>query len=412
MSKQKKLVVIGGGAAGFFCAVTAARLAPGLKVLIVERSNKYLSKVRVSGGGRCNVTNSCDDITEMSSRYPRGSHFVRKAFHQFFTTDTIEWFQKRGVPLKAEPDGRMFPVSNTSESIVNCLVKEANQYGVELLPGREVTDIREVNNSAVVVLKDGQELLADFIVVACGGFPKAEQFGFLRSTGHTIVPPVPSLFTFNIPDPKLTALMGVSLPSVTIKIQGSKLKQTGPLLITHWGLSGPSVLRLSAWGATELAEKQYRFQIVVNWLNEMKEEEVKQLMQSIRTANGSQKVTNQNPFRFPTRFWDYLVSEAEINAETRWADLSAKTQNKLIQLLTAQVFTVNGKTTFKEEFVTAGGVSLKEIDVNTMQSKRMNHLYFAGEIMDVDGITGGYNFQHAWTSGYIAASAIAKAAAE
>lgn len=412
MSKQKKLVVIGGGAAGFFCAVTAARLAPELNVVVVERSNKYLSKVRISGGGRCNVTNSCDDITEMSNRYPRGSHFVRKAFHQFFTNDTIEWFQKRGVPLKAEPDGRMFPVSNTSESIVNCLVKEANQYGVELLPGREVSDIRELNNSAVVVLKDGQELAADFFVVACGGFPKAEQFGFLHSTGHTIVPPVPSLFTFNIPDPKLTALMGLSLPSVSIKIQGSKLKQTGPLLITHWGLSGPCVLRLSAWGATELAAMKYQFRIIVNWLDDLKEDELKQQMQSMRTVNGSQKLSHHNPFRFPGRLWDYFLSEADIHSETRWADLSAKAQNKLIQLLTTQVFDVKGKTTFKEEFVTAGGVSLKEIDVNTMQSKRMNHLYFAGEIMDVDGITGGYNFQHAWTSGYIAASAIAKAFAE
>ena len=413
----KKLIVIGGGAAGFFCAVNAARLNPSLQVTLLEKSNKLLSKVKVSGGGRCNVTHSCFEIAELSKRYPRGEHFVRKAFHQFFTTNTIEWFEERGVKLKTEADGRMFPVTNSSQTIIDCLLKEVNTYGVEILMNREVKDVRSENEKPSdakamagkwkIKLANEEVLEADFVCIASGGFPKLQQFDWLKNTGHSIIAPVPSLFTFNIPNHPITKLMGVSVPDATIKIQSTKLKNTGPLLITHWGMSGPCVLKLSAWGARELQEKNYDFTILVNWLNDKKEQELKDELQLIRKQNGSQKIINNNLFQLPNRVWQFLLQEAGVKEEGRWADLPSKEQNKLIQLLTAHEFHVKGKTTFKEEFVTAGGVDLKQVDPNTMQSKLQPGLFFAGEILDVDGVTGGFNFQHAWTSGFSAGKTIA-----
>lgn len=407
MNESKTLIVIGGGAAGFFCAVNAVRMNPELKVILMEKSNKLLSKVKVSGGGRCNVTHACFDIKEMSLHYPRGEHFVRKAFHQFFTKDTIEWFESRGVQLKTEADGRMFPVTDSSQSIIDCLLREANQYGVEILMNREVEKLKMENGKWKIGLKNNQELDTDFVCVASGGFPKLSQFDWLKDTGHTIVEPVPSLFTFNIPKHPLNELMGVSVPDATIKIQQTKLKNNGPLLITHWGLSGPCVLKLSAWGARELQQLNYQFTISVNWLGDSKEEEVRNKIQSARVESVSKKISNTNLFQLPNRLWQYLLNASDINEDMRWADLPAKAQNKLIQLLINQELQVAGKTTFKEEFVTAGGISLKEMDPNTMQSKLHKGLFFAGEIMDVDGITGGFNFQHAWTSSFVAAKAIA-----
>lgn len=406
-NSKKNLLVIGGGAAGIFCAVNAARLNPSLQITLLERSSKLLSKVKVSGGGRCNVTNSCFEIAELSKRYPRGEHFVRKAFHQFFTTNTIEWFEERGVKLKAEADGRMFPVSNSSQTIIDCLLKEVNKYGVEILMNREVKDVKSENEKWSVKLSSEEVIEADFVCIASGGFSKLQQFDWLKNTGHSIIAPVPSLFTFNIPNHPITKLMGVSVPDATIKIQSTKLKNTGPLLITHWGMSGPCVLKLSAWGARELQEKGYDFTILVNWLNDKKEQELKDELQLIRKQNGSQKIINNNLFHLPNRLWQFLLQETGVKEEVRWADLPSKEQNKLIQLLTRHEFHVKGKTTFKEEFVTAGGVDLKQVDPNTMQSKLQQGLFFAGEILDVDGITGGFNFQHAWTSGFIAAKTIA-----
>jgi len=403
----KKLIVIGGGAAGFFCAVNAARLNPLLQVTILEKSGKLLSKVKVSGGGRCNVTHACFDLQEMSKCYPRGEHFVRKTFHQFFTTDTVEWFEKRAVKLKAEVDGRMFPVSNSSQTIIDCLLQEVNTYAVEILMNRDVRKLKVESGKWKVELSNNEIMEADFVCVASGGFPKLQQFDWLKNTDHQIVPPVPSLFTFNIPDHSITKLMGVSVPDATIKIQSTKLKNTGPLLITHWGMSGPCVLKLSAWGARELQEKNYDFSIVVNWLNDRKEQELKEQLQFTRNNNGSQKISNNNLFQLPNRLWQFLLQEAAIKGEWRWADLPSKEQNKLVQLLVNHEFHVKGKTTFKEEFVTAGGVDLKQVDPNSMQSKLHAGLFFAGEILDVDGITGGFNFQHAWTSGFIAAKSIA-----
>ena len=411
-SKQsKRLIVIGGGAAGFFCAVNAARLHPDLRVIILEKSNKVLSKVRISGGGRCNVTHACFDIAEMSRRYPRGGHFVKKAFHRFFTTDTIKWFEERGVVLKAEEDGRMFPVTNSSQTIIDCLLREAGRYDVEIKTGMEVKELQPKDTGFQVTCSNAEKILADYVCVACGGYPKSSMFEWLTRTGHSFEEPVPSLFTFNIPTgmpgSSIKQLMGVSVEKAIVKITGTKLEQEGPLLITHWGLSGPAVLRLSAWAARELKSRNWEFGIIVNWLPGTTEQELIKRFQVLRFEIASQKMINRNPFGLPQRLWEFFLDQASIDKEKRWADLPAKDQNKLIKNLCSFQFSIKGKTTFKEEFVTAGGIKLGEVDPNTMMSRKVPNLYFAGEILDVDGITGGYNFQHAWTSGYIAAKKIA-----
>lgn len=411
MKHKERLVVIGGGAAGFFCAVNAARLAPHLQVLLLERSSKLLSKVKISGGGRCNVTHACFDIDAMSRNYYRGSRFVRKAFHQFFTTDTVAWFEARGVRLKTEADGRMFPVTDQSQSIINCLLREAEQYGVEVQLNTGVTHLQQsVDGWLVHTSVNANPLKARFVCVATGGYPKAEQFYWLQHTGHAVVAPVPSLFTFNIPGNSITQLMGVSVPAVTLKVQGSKLRQAGPLLITHWGFSGPVVLRLSAAGAREFYEGAYQFNILVNWLHEATEADVKARFQSLRLEKGAAAVLRTNPFALPQRLWEYLAQQAGIATHTRWADLQLQQQNRFVQLLVQGSFEVRGKTTFKEEFVTAGGIDVKDVEPHTMQSRLKPGLYFAGEVLDVDGVTGGFNFQHAWTSGFNAASDIARQA--
>jgi hypothetical protein len=403
----KKLLVIGGGAAGFFCAVNAARLNPQLEVIIAEKSNKLLSKVRVSGGGRCNVTHSCISIAEMIKKYPRGNSFLKKAFHHFFTTETIQWFQERGVALKTEADGRMFPVTDNSETIVNCLMQEVNLYGVQIMLNREVQALIPQDNQWKVVFKNESFLIADFICIASGGYPKALQFEWLQKLGHTIEAPTPSLFTFNMPGNSITSLMGIVVENAAVKIIGSKQQETGPLLITHWGMSGPCILKLSAWGAKELAACNYNFTIMVNWLPAFNEQTLKERFQQVRFEHAAQKIVNRNPFALPLRLWQYLLQQTGINENSRWADLPAKEQNKLIKNCCSQEFIVTGKTTFKEEFVTAGGVDLAEVDYNTMQSKIAPNLFFAGEVLNIDGVTGGFNFQNAWTTGYIAAKAIA-----
>ncbi|MEO6537089.1 MAG: NAD(P)/FAD-dependent oxidoreductase [Ferruginibacter sp.] len=425
-----KLVVIGGGAAGFFCAVNAARLNPQLQVVLVEKTSKLLSKVKVSGGGRCNVTHSCFSIAEMIKKYPRGNSFLKKAFHHFFTTHTISWFQERGIPLKTEADGRMFPESNTSQTIIDCLILEAEKYSVEILMNTEVKAMSIVNPIAAerqslsgekitgeegnfkINLGNNRTVYAAYVCIACGGYPKTLQYEWLTKIGHTIQKPVPSLFTFNIPKNIITALMGISVENVTIKIAGTKLMQTGPVLITHWGLSGPAVLKLSAWAATELAEKNYDFIITVNWVPAYNEYSLKQKMQDVRFEVGAQKIFNRNPFGLPARLWEYLLQQCGIHEEIRWADLPAKEQNKLIKILCSQEFEVHGKTTFKEEFVTAGGINLNEVEAHTMQSKLIPGLFFAGEILNIDGITGGFNFQNAWTTGWIAANTLREISAD
>lgn len=406
VDNRKVLVVIGGGAAGFFCAINAARLHPDLKVIIVEKSSKVLSKVKVSGGGRCNVTHACFDIDTLAKKYPRGQHFVKKAFHWFNTKDTINWFEERGVKLKTEADGRMFPVTDDSQTIIDCLISEANRYNVEILYNTGISQI-EKTDKGFSLAASNRFFEADYVCIASGGYPKALQFQWLEQLGHTIEKPVPSLFTFNIPGSNITTLMGVSVTAATIKVQSTKLAETGPLLITHWGLSGPAVLKLSAWGARELEAKNYSFTIQVNWLPEYNEHKLRNQWLSLRQQHASLKIDNKNPFDLPARLWQYFLDMTELSAELRWADVPAALQNKLIKILTAQEFNVSGKTTFKEEFVTCGGIKLAEIDVNSMQSKKVQGIYFAGEVMDIDGITGGFNFQNAWTTGWIAAKHIA-----
>ena len=407
---RKQLVVVGGGAAGFFCAVNAARMNPALQVTLIEKSNKILSKVKVSGGGRCNVTHACYSIADMIKKYPRGNAFLKKAFHHFFTTDTIDWFEQRGVPLKTETDGRMFPVSNSSQTIIDCLVKEANTYGVQILMNAEVKQLifkkHGAGNTFTLELANNKSVIADFVCIASGGYPKDIQFEWLKKLGHTIEEPVPSLFTFNMPGNSITALMGVTVENVGVKIMGSKLAEHGPLLITHWGMSGPAILKLSAWGARELKTKNYSFKISINWIPGFNENTLREKMQELRFDIAAQKIINRNPFSLPARLWEYLLQQSGIHENLRWADLPAKDQNKLIKNLCMQEFDVKGKTTFKEEFVTSGGINLNEIDVNTLQSKIIPGLYFAGEVINVDGVTGGFNFQNAWTTGWIAAKAV------
>ena len=405
---QNKLIVIGGGAAGFFCAVNAARMNPHLKVEILEKSNKLLSKVRISGGGRCNVTHALFDITEMSKRYPRGQNFVKKTFHQFFTTDTIKWFNVRDVALKTEKDGRMFPSTDSSETIINALMNEANSNGVDIKLNAEVKNILHTEGNFQIQLSNDRTITADYVCIACGGYPKLSMFQWFQNIGHTISEPVPSLFTFNIPAHPITQLMGVSVDKARVKVEGTKLMEEGPVLITHWGLSGPAILRLSAWGARELAQKNYNFAIHINWVPEYNEHSLKEVLQSFRKTQPGKKITNQVVGQLPARLWQFLVLQSGISMEMRFADLPAKLENILVKHLVDYTLPVKGKTTFKEEFVTSGGVTLSEVDPQTMMSKKVPNLFFAGEILDVDGITGGFNFQHAWTSGWIAAKAIAK----
>ncbi|WPQ66239.1 NAD(P)/FAD-dependent oxidoreductase [Chitinophaga sancti] len=405
--KDNRLVVIGGGAAGFFCAVNAARMAKSLEVILLEKSGKLLSKVKVSGGGRCNVTHNAPDILYMSKRYPRGQHFVKKSFGHFFVPDTIQWFQERGVSLKAEPDGRMFPVTDSSQTIIDCLLKEADKYRVQIRTNTAVSGLEQTSDGWKVLLQDEAPIEAKFVFVAAGGYPQADKFGWLQETGHEIVPPLPSLFTFNMPGNPIISLMGVSAIAA-VKIAGTKLQEQGPVLITHWGLSGPAILRTSAWGARELADLNYQFTAVINWLPDHNENSLREDLQSLRFELGGQKIYNKNPFGLPQRLWQFMLEQSGIAEDARWADVPSKEQNKLIKQLVAMECPVKGKTTFKEEFVTCGGIKLSEIDPNTMESKLLPQLFFGGEVMDVDGITGGFNFQHAWSSGYIAAQTIAQ----
>lgn len=406
-NNKKTLVVIGGGAAGFFCAINAAIQNPQLNIILLEKSTKLLSKVKISGGGRCNVTHACFSISEMSKKYPRGEKFVKKTFHQFFTNDTIEWFETRGVTLKAEQDGRMFPVTDDSQTIIDCLLSEARKYNIDIRMNADVQSIHKNEHGFELQLKNQKTIKADVVTIACGGFPKSSMFDWLKDLGHTIEEPVPSLFTFNIPKHPIVELMGISVKEVNVKINGTKLKESGPMLITHWGLSGPAILRLSAWGARELQQRNWDFTAQINWLPAFNEETLKEEILTQRKSLAPQKVINKNPFGIPSRLWEFLCKETGINEELRWAELPAKEQNKLVKHLCAYELEVKGKTTYKEEFVTAGGILLSEIDANTMMSRIVPDLYFAGEILNVDGITGGFNFQNAWTTGFIAARHIA-----
>jgi len=405
--EKKKVVVVGGGAAGFFCAIQIAELHPHWEVIILEKSNKILSKVKVSGGGRCNVTHACPDVEMLLKKYPRGERFLKKAFYQFATKNTIEWFKKNGVELHTEKDGRMFPTTNSSDTIIDCFLRKVHQYKIQVLTQHEVVDI--VQNKLLnftIELQGRVAMHADAICLATGGMLKADpinKFKWLTNFGHSIVEPVPSLFTFNTADKKITTLMGVAVDKASIHWKGNKNIETGPLLITHWGISGPAAIKLSAWCAREISATNYEGDIIINWTPNFNESTLKMEWINFRMDFGKREMGSKNPFDLPQRLWHFLLQEAGILLNTKWADLKSVHQQALIQLLTRYTLTIKGKTTFKEEFVSCGGVDLKGIDPMTMESKLIPGLHFAGEMMDIDGITGGFNFQHAWTSGWIAA---------
>ncbi|MFN5910079.1 MAG: NAD(P)/FAD-dependent oxidoreductase [Bacteroidota bacterium] len=400
-----KVAIIGGGAAGFFAALSARYHDPSSDIIILERSAKVLSKVKISGGGRCNVTNACFDNRRLAAHYPRGENFLKKAFEQFSAVSTVEWFEKRGVRLKTYPDNCMFPVSNDSQTIINCFVQEAVSGKITVKTNAPIRRIAicEVGFSLRL---DEEELYADRVIVAIGGQPKMSGLVWLSDLGHTIIPPVPSLFTFNMPDNPIRELMGNVVENVTVRVEGTKLKGNGPLLITHWGMSGPAILQLSAWGARILSEKEYNFAILVNWLNEQTEEQVRSVLHTSVRDHAAKMMVNLNPFPVTGKLWQHLLWRSGIPEDLRWKDLQGKNLNKLANTLINDRYSVTGKTTFKEEFVTAGGVSLLEVDVRTMQSKIIPGLFFAGEVMDIDGITGGFNFQAAWTTGWIAGKSV------
>ena len=398
---MKKIVVIGGGAAGFFAALSAKIHYPENEVIIYEKLNKVLSKVKISGGGRCNVTHACFDNKELASKYPRGENYLRKAFEQFNANDTIEWFKKRGILLKTYPDGCIFPQSNDSQTIIDCFLGDAKRLGVKVMMNQSIQKISK-SKAGFELITQTSKINADKVIITTGGQPKKSGMLWLEDLGHSIIEPVPSLFTFNMPGNSISTLMGNVVEKATVKVEGTKLIGKGPLLITHWGMSGPAILLLSAWGARILNEKNYQFAILVNWLDEMKDLTLREMMSEIMKDHGGKMIGNLNPFPVTNRMWHYLLEKSEIHPETRWKDLGKKNVNKLVNTLLNDRYQVSGKTTFKEEFVTAGGVLLSEIDFKTMESKILPGLHFAGEILDIDGITGGFNFQAAWTTGFIA----------
>jgi predicted Rossmann fold flavoprotein len=403
---SKKVVIIGGGAAGFFCAIQIAEQHPDWDIRILEKSSKILSKVKVSGGGRCNVTHACPDVEKLLQKYPRGQRFLKKSFYQFATQQTIEWFAKNGVKLHTEKDGRMFPMTNDSETIIQCLMQKVNQYKIQVCMNHDVTGVKKINTIFEITLGNGQTMQADAVCMATGGMLKSNTFPWLLQMGHTIIDPVPSLFTFNVVEKNITTLMGVAVENATIQWKGTKWMERGPLLITHWGISGPAAIKLSAWCAREMAEANYEGAILINWTPEYNEQTLKMEWLNFRQDYGKREMGSKNPFDLPQRLWHYFLQASQIDLKTKWADLKNTAQQQLIQQLTRTTLNIKGKTTFKEEFVTCGGVDLNDIDSLTMESKMVAQLHFAGEMMDVDGITGGFNFQHAWTSGWLAAQHI------
>ena len=403
------VAIIGGGAAGFFAAIAAAESQPSAEITILEAARSALTKVRISGGGRCNVTHACFDPALLVQHYPRGNKALRGAFTRFQAKDTVEWFAQRGVPLKTEADGRMFPVTDDSATVVECLMRAARAAGVELRTGAVVQQVSRANHGFTISLKSGETLNCDRLVLATGS--SLQGYAIARQLGHQIEPPVPSLFTFQIRDARLQDLAGVSVPSARLRLQVSgypPLEQIGPVLITHWGLSGPAVLKLSAWGARLLHDADYQASLQINWLAQSNPEKVRQQLMAMRSQLARRQIATNCPVLLPRRMWERLVAAAEIGASSRWSELSNQGLNRLLQELTQATYLVAGKGAFKEEFVTCGGVALKEVNFKTMESRICPALYLVGEILDIDGVTGGFNFQSAWTTGWIAGQAISE----
>lgn len=400
------LVVIGGGAAGFYGAVQATEMMPGIRVVILEKSNKLLSKVRISGGGRCNVTHNCREPAKLSKHYPRGEKLLKRLFRHYGVPDTIGWFERNGVPLKVEADGRMFPVTDNSETIIACLMQRALAAGTSIKAGEAVTAITKTAGEFTVSCHSGHSFRSQTVLVATGGNASPRFYDWITATDHTVASPIPSLFTFNDVEKLFADLMGVSVPGAEVRIAGQNFSQTGPVLITHWGLSGPAVIKLSAWAAAHLHAVGYDFTALVSWLGKVKEEEVRAFLEAQRHTRGKQKVIANPRYALPQRLWVRLCELAGVEPQLIWSELPRRNLNRLVEFLIRCPFRIKGKTTFKEEFVTCGGVDLAQVNEVTMESNRMRGLYFAGEVLNMDGETGGFNFQAAWTTAFIAARAI------
>ena len=401
------LIVIGGGAAGFFAAISCAELNPTAKVLILEKSSKVLSKVKISGGGRCNVTHSCFEPRELIKFYPRGSKQLLGPFHHWSPSETIQWFEARKVKLKTEADNRIFPITDDSQTILDCLIHTARRSGVEVRTETEVLDVGKSQDDLFqLALLGGNILTTSNLLIATGGVRNPSGAKMAAQFGHTIQPAAPSLFTFKIKDPQIHGLQGISIPNAKVYID-KHLQSDGPLLITHWGLSGPAILRLSAWGARQLQTENYQFEVKVNWCSEITSEQAKEHFQKLRSESPKKTILQDTQFSLPNRLWKQLAETSGITSEDRWPRLSKDHAKSFINNLTQCTFQVNGKSMNKEEFVTCGGITLKEVNFKTMESRVTPNLYFAGEVLDIDGITGGFNFQAAWTTGRIAGESVA-----
>jgi predicted Rossmann fold flavoprotein len=404
---QYDLIVIGGGAAGFYGAIQVAERKP-MSILILEKSNKLLAKVKISGGGRCNVTHHCYEPKKLSGHYPRGEKLLKNLFQHHHARHVVEWFTNNGVELKVEDDGRMFPVTDSSQIIIDCFLEKARQHKIKIELGKGVKKIEKHEGFFSLETFTGDVYQATNVLIATGGHPTMDSYSWIKSLGHTIINPIPSLFTFNDSQKHFSDLMGVSVPGGMARIAGTKFLVTGPILITHWGLSGPAIIKLSAWAAEYLNEKKYTFQVLISWIGSISEEETRSHLHNYKSNHGKRKVTSWPLFDLPQRLWARLCELAEIPDEKIWMELSNRSFNKLMEGLIRSPFTIKGKTTFKEEFVTCGGVELSEINPETLGSKLIPGLYFAGEVLNIDGETGGFNFQAAWTTAYIAAHHIAR----
>ncbi|MBE7629950.1 NAD(P)/FAD-dependent oxidoreductase [Tenacibaculum piscium] len=402
---MKKVIIIGGGAAGHFTAINAKEQNPDLDITILEKGKEVLQKVKISGGGRCNVTHACFEPKELVKFYPRGEKELLGPFHQFMTGDTFEWFDDRGVPLKIEDDNRVFPEENTSQAIIDCFQNSIDKLGIKVLKNHGVNSVEQKNEQWIINTKE-QQFEADYLVIAAGSSKKV--WDLCKTLEHTVVEPVPSLFTFNIKDQRIIDLGGISVPNADVKLVGTNLENSGPLLITHWGLSGPAILKLSAFGARILADKNYQYNVLVNWLGQDFEDTLDELT-ALKSSEARKQVNLKSPFAdIPRRLWERFVAAAEIKTTQNWGDLSNKQLHNLATQLTKGLFNANGRTTFKDEFVTAGGVDLKEINFKRFESKLHKNLFMVGEVLNIDAVTGGFNFQNAWTGAFICAKSISE----
>lgn len=407
MQPDLDLAIIGGGAAGFFAAIHTAEHKENARIAIFEKTNHVLSKVKISGGGACNLTTSINEPGLLAKFYPRGGKELIGPFSVFGPNETKDWFKKQGIETYARPDGRVFPTSNSSQDIIDCFLHLTKKYSIQICTSKQLIRIERKNEGFELFFSDLTSVTCKYLLLAAGGSGKENAYAYIKALGHTIIPPVPSLFTFSIQEQALRQLSGISMPDVRIKIEGTTYQHTGHVLITHWGLSGPAILQLSAYAARELHQNNYVFSIRINWLPAKKYDALKEMLLAHKSLQVQKNIGASNPYSFPQRLWIYLLTKSGIEEQKAYAACSQKEMNRILECISNDIYSVTGKSTFKEEFVTAGGVCLKEIHMKSMESKQIPNLYFAGEIMNIDALTGGFNFQAAWTSAYIAASSIA-----